>query len=227
MTTVSNFMKAHTREAMKVLAIAASVLVYVAGLVYAGVRSFDLFARTLPPDMLPLAALGIVAAEVTALALPVAIHYWTVPGMQRIVALGFYMVDMVFIVCNSILDAAYNSGAIVPEFMTAYGVWVVPALPVVCMVGWALVWALDPSSREHDMEMQVQAATHSAVMEQIINETAAQDVSEEVRAAAAERARAIVRRTLGAPAPRAQSEAIAPLPKAVPVPSRNGADKIH
>jgi hypothetical protein len=197
MTTVHTAMKENGRKALRGLAVTLSLIVYLAGLLYAGVRSFDLFSRTIPADLLPLAVIGIVALELTALGLPVAIHFWTSPGAQRMAALGFYAVDLAFIVGNSILDAAQNSGAILPGFMAAYGVFIVPALPVACMVGWALVWMLDPTSREHDMTAAVKAATHEAMLSQIIEEAKAVDIADDVRAAAAQRARAIVSETLG------------------------------
>lgn len=196
-TTLHTALKENGRRALRGLAVALSLIVYLAGLLYAGVRSYDLFARTIPADLLPLAVLGIIALEVTALALPLAIHYWTSPGAQRMAAIGFYVFDMALIVGNSILDAAHNSGTVLPAFMLAYGTFIVPALPVVCMVGWALVWMLDPTSREHDMTEAVRAATFDAMLSQIVEEAKAVDIAEDVRVAAAERARAIVGETLG------------------------------
>lgn len=220
-TTVHTALKENSRRALKGLAIVLSVLVYIAGLVYAGVRSYDLFARTIPADLLPLALLGIVALELTALGLPIAIHYWTAPGPQRMAALGFYLLDLGLIAANAVLDAAHNAGTLLPDFMAAYGVYGVPALPIVCMVGWALVWALDPASREHDLTMAVRAATFDAMLSQVIEEAKATDISEDVRAAAAQRARAIVGETLGRarrlPAP-ARPAAVAYAADAPPAP---------
>ncbi len=196
-TTIHTAMKENGRRALRGLAVALSLIVYLAGLLYAGVRSYDLFARTIPAELLALAVIGIIALEVTALALPLAIHFWTSPGPQRMAALGFYLLDMALIVANSILDAAQNSGTVLPAFMTAYGVFAMPALPVVTMLGWALVWMLDPTSREADLTAAVRAATHEAMLSQIIEEAKAVDIADDVKAAAAQRARAIVGETLG------------------------------
>lgn len=196
-TTVSTAMKENSRRALKGLAIFLSVLVYIAGLIYAGVRSYSLFARTVDPELLPLAVLGIIALEVSALALPLAVHYWTSPGAHRLAALGFYAADLALIVANAVLDAAHHSGAVLPGFLNAYGVYAVPVLPVVCMIGWALLWALDPSSREHDMVQAVRAATHEALMAQIQKAAESVDISQAVEAAADEAARALVGETLG------------------------------
>lgn len=197
MTTVSTAMKENSRRALKGLAVFLSLLVYLAGLIYAGVRSYSLFARTVDAELLPLAVLGIIALEVSALALPLAIHYWTAPGAQRLAALGFYLFDLALIVANAVLDAAHHSGTVLPSFMQAYGVYAVPALPVACMIGWALLWALDPSSREHDMVASVRAATHEALMAQIAKAAESVDITESVELAAGEAARALVGETLG------------------------------
>ena len=99
--------------------------------------------------------------------------------------------------------------------MLAYGTYAVPALPVMCMVGWALLWALDPASREHDMVETVRAATHEALMSQIVEAAKSVDITEAVTQAAGEAARALVGETLGrAPRrvalPPAHHEVIAP-----------------
>ncbi len=218
--TVNTAMKENGRRAWKGAAFVLSVLVYLAGLIYAGVRSFDLFARTVPPDLLPLAVLGILALELTALALPLALHYWTAPGPQRYAAMAFYVADLLLITANAILDAAQQAGTLLPAFMTAYGVYAVPALPVVCMVGWAIVWALDPASREADMRATVQAATQEALMGQMIEATKAIDITDAVQQAAAAAARALVGETLGR-APRGIALPEAGVPTLAP-PARAG-----
>ena len=229
MTTVSTAMKENSRRALRGLAVFLSLVIYLAGLVYAGVRSYSLFAATIDPSLLPLAVLGIVALEMSAVALPLAIHYWTAPGAQRLVAMGFYGLDLTLVIANAILDAAHHSGTLLPGFLTAYGIYAMPALPVVCMVGWALLWALDPSSREHDMVESVRAATHEALLSQIQKATESVDISQAVETAAGEAARALVGETLGRaprmaalPAYRFNTEEDAVAELAEPAKSRNG-----
>lgn len=210
MTTVSTALKENSRRALRGLAVTLSLIVYLAGLLYAGVRSYSLFAATIRADLLPLAVLGIVALELSALALPLAVHYWTAPGAQRMAALGFYLLDLGLIVANAILDAAHHSGTLLPEFLQAYATYALPALPVLCMVGWAALWALDPSSREHDMIAAVRAATHEALMGQIQKAAEGVDITRAVEEAAEESARALVGETLG----RAPRRAIQAPPRA-------------
>jgi len=179
--------------------------VYLAGLAYAGVRSYSLFASTIDAWLLPLAAVGIVALELTAIALPLAIHFWTAPGAQRMAAMSFYVLDLALIATNAVLDAAHHSGAEVAGILAAYGAYIVPALPLLCMAGWSLIWMLDPSSRERDMRESVKAATHEALLAGIKRAVEETDISQAVEVAAGEAARALVGETLGA-APRRQPQ---------------------
>jgi hypothetical protein len=190
-------MKHNQHHALKGVAITLSLIVYLAGLVYAGVRSFSLFAATIDPNLLPLAVIGIVALELTAIALPLAIHFWTQPGAQRMAAMGFYALDLALIAANAILDAANHTGDIMPAFLVGYGVYIMPALPLVCMIGWSLMWLLDPTSRERDMRESVKAATHAALLSQSQQAAESADVTQAVEEAAQEAARALVGETLG------------------------------
>ncbi len=243
-TTVHTAMKDNSRRALRGLAVGLGLVAYFGGLLYAGVRSFDLFARTLPAELLPLAVIGILALELTAVGLPLAVHYWTAPGSQRMAALSFYVIDLVLIAANAILDSAHNAGDVLPGFMAAYGTYAVPALPIFVMVCWATLWALDPASRERDMAETVRSATFDAMLSQIVEEAKAVDIADDVRAAAAERARAIVGETLGRPrrpalpaggmvgghgynveAPGLPAGMSADMAEPVPAPARNGTRK--
>lgn len=197
-TTIHSALRDNKRRALAGIAIFLGLIAYVGGLLYAGVRSFDLFAKSIPADLLPLAVVGVLVLEVNAIALPLALHFWTAPGAQRISALSFYILDLTLIAGNAVLDAAHNAGTILPTFIEAYGTYGLPVLPILGMATWAVLWALDPSSREHDMTAAVRAATHEAFLAQIAEEAKAVDITLEVQRAAAEHARAVVRETLGA-----------------------------
>lgn len=197
MNSISNQTRDQGRRAFKGFAVVLSFVVYAAALVYAGVRSYDLFARTLPANLLPLALLGILALEFTAVGLPLAIHFWTEPGAQRYTAYGFYALDLALIVFNSILDAAANSGTILPEFMQGYGTFALPGLPVLCMLGWALLWLLDPSTQEHDALATVRAATRRVMLDKVVQAVDEVDITRPVQEAAREVARSMVSETVG------------------------------
>jgi hypothetical protein len=190
-------MSERSRKSFKIVSFVLSVLVYIAGLGYAAVRTYSLFASTINPDLIPVAVLGIIALEISAIALPIAIHYWTEVGIQRIVAVTFYIVDLLMISLNSVIDAARHSGSVVPEFLTAYATYMLPALPILCICGWALVWATDSASREADAIAEVKGATFDAMMQQMREATDDLDIREQVKITAAESARFLVGEVLG------------------------------
>jgi hypothetical protein len=206
-TTISTAIRESSRRALKGLAFSLSVLVYLAGLLYGGVRSYTLFSATIDPSLLALALLGIIALEISALALPLAIHFWVAPGAQRMAAYIFYGTDLSLIVGNAVLDAAHHSGTLLPSFLQGYGTFALPGLPVICMAGWALLWLLDPASREHDMIATVRSATQESLMAQIQKAADSVDITQAVEAAAVEAAHALVTETLGQ-APRMAQEPI-------------------
>lgn len=196
-TTVSSAMRQSGMRAFGGIAAFLLVIVYGAALVYAGVRTYDLFRLTLPPDLLPLAVVGLLAMEVLAVALPIGLHFWFAPGMQHVLGTLFYVTDLALLGANAILDAAHNTGAILPEFMAAYGVYVVPALPIYALVVVAVLWATDTGSRRRHMIEAVRAATEEAWMSQIQRATEHVDITGAIEVAAAESARALVGETLG------------------------------
>lgn len=220
---VAKLMQTEVWDTVKRIAFSISAVVYVGGLLYAGVRSYSLLVETLDPTFVMLALVGIVALELTAIGLPLAIHFWTAPGMQRWFAIGFYVLDLGSLVFNSYLDAGRHSGANIAPLMQVYGDWGVPSMPILCMLGWAVIWKLDPVAQERDTILRVRAATHKALLAQIIKAVGSVDVTEAVRAAAEQSATVLVRETLAeAPGVKERTEAQADFPVRRPPNRRNG-----
>lgn len=173
------------------------VVVYGFVLLYAGVRSLSLFQRTIAPAYFPLAVLGVVAMELSAVALPLTIHYGTAPGIHRNWALGFYAVDGAMIIFNAILDAAHQTGDILPAFMSGYNTYGLPALPILCAVGWTVLWILDPESQRRDAIAALRHAMQDSLTEQIELAAGNVDVTDVVEEAARERARDLAALVVG------------------------------
>lgn len=191
-------MQSGTKAAWKSLALLAGVLVYVGMLLYSGVHNYSLMTRGVDPDMIVWAVLGVVALEVSAAALPIALHYWTHAPMHRIAAFVFYGVDLGLIFLNVILDFALNAGEAMPGWMAMYMFYGVPATPVLAGLGWSVLFLLDPASRELAMIENLKAATRESLAVRIAEQAKATDVSELVDQAAQEMTRALVADTLGA-----------------------------
>lgn len=88
-TTTGTTMQDSQTRALKAVAYALCIVVYLGGVAYAEARAFSLFSRTVDPELLPIAIIGIVALGLTAIADPIAHHWGTVSGLQRL-ALDVY-----------------------------------------------------------------------------------------------------------------------------------------
>lgn len=197
MENVGNVIKEGKHRAIMALVMLASILVYLAMLLYSGVHNWSLMTKGVPEDMLIWAALGVVALEVSAVFLPLALHHWTHGPLHRIAALAFYALDAGLIFLNVVLDYAIVSGSDVPGWMTMYLSYIVPATPIIAGMGWSILWLLDPAQRERATVENLRSSTREALAVRIANEAANADVNALVQAAASRVARQIVRETLG------------------------------
>lgn len=196
-STVGDIMTDGRTKAVKSLVMVASMFVYCAMLMYSAVHNWALMTKGVPPDMILWAALGVVALEISAIFLPLGLHYSFHSALQRIVALGFYAVDLGLIFLNVILDYSLVSGAAIPGWMTIYLGYIVPATPIVAGLGWSLLWLLDPAQKERATVENLRASTREALANRIAQNARKADVSALVEAAAQNMAREIVAQTLG------------------------------
>src|SRR5690349_18777988 len=70
--TVGDIMNKASGEGLKFWVIAVSVIVYLSGIVYAEVHGLSMLQKGVAPDMRIWATLGMIAAGITAVALPLA-----------------------------------------------------------------------------------------------------------------------------------------------------------
>ena len=181
---------------LKQIAEIAGYLVYLGGLAYAGVRSFSLFQRTIAPEFFPFAVLGVITAEISAIGLPLYIHFVTAPGRHRNAAFAFYGLDLLLVVFNTILDAAHQQGSVMPWFMDNYAVYGLPAMPIMCMVGWAIMWMMDPRTKRRDAIASIRTAMDEVLTEQIGEAMTMVEITDDVRQEAQDRARALTQEML-------------------------------
>jgi len=184
-------------RAVKSLAIGAGILVYLGMLAYSGVHNYSVMTRGIEGDMVIWAMLGVVALEVSAMALPLALHFWCYDTMHRIAAFSFYAVDIVLIVGNVILDNAINAGETLPQWIQIYQFYGAPIVPIIAGLGWSVLFMLDPSQKERATSETLKAATREALSARIAEQAKSTDISEAVNKAAGVLARSIVNETLG------------------------------
>ena len=200
------------RRAFRAIAVFVGIAVYAGMLLYAGVHNYSLFVRGLREDLVIFALLGLFTLELSAIGLPLAIHFWTAPGVHRIAALVFYFVDLLLLAGNAVLDFRLNAGLELTEPMRLYLDFVAPATPLGVGLMWSVLFILDPANRLRDMEIELAAAARSALAARIAEAAKAADVNAIVEEAARAMARDLVARAVGRP-----------LPPPIAVPSVNGA----
>jgi len=187
------------RRAFKAIAVFVGIAVYAGMLLYAGVHNYSLFVRGLREDLVIFALLGLFTLELSAIGLPLAIHFWTAPGLHRIAALTFYFADLALLVGNAVLDFRLNAGLALTEPMRLYLDFVAPATPLAVGLMWSVLFILDPANRLRDMEMELASAARSALATRIAEAAKAADVNEIVEEAARAMARDLVARAVGRP----------------------------
>lgn len=201
MTTIGTQMLDNQTRAFKVIAYTLGILVYLGGVAYAEARAFALFSRTIDPQLLPIAIVGLVALGLTALAAPIAHHFGTAPGVQRLFLDAFYAFDIFAMATNAVLDAAHHTGntTAVLDFWNTY---VFPALPLLCLGGWAVFFMLDSGHRTRDLIAAARAATEEVLTSRVVEQMKAADIADVVDEAARSAARDIVSQTVGLATPR-------------------------
>jgi hypothetical protein len=166
--------------------------------VYSAVHNWRLLTAGISGEMVIWAALGVVGLELTAIFLPIALHWWTHAPLQRLIAFGFYFADLALIFLNVVLDYAVVSGASeIPGWLRLYLFFGVPATPVFAGLGWSILFLLDPSSRERGMIENLRASTREALAARIAQQAKSADIAQAVDLAAANMASDIVGATLG------------------------------
>jgi hypothetical protein len=155
------------------LAIGAGVIVYIGGVLYGEARNFFLFSRTIDVGSVAFigAIIGLVSMGITALTLPIAVKYWTM-GIQRWAALALYAFDIFVMALNAVIDAGLHEKASISSLDPILQMWflyVFPALPLVMLAGWAMIFFLDPEQKQRDMAFKVHMATLQAMWQSVLN----------------------------------------------------------
>jgi hypothetical protein len=211
--SIGTLMQESQHRAIKVIAYALGLLVYLGGILYAESRAYSLFTKTIDAELLPVALIGIVALGLTAIAAPLAHHFGTSPGVQRIFLDVFYAFDIFAMGANAVLDAALHDVNTLTSILSFWKLYVLPSLPLICLLGWAIFFMLDPSHRKRDTILAARQATEEVLTSRVIEQMKATDLTDIVDQAARESAREIVGQTLGSTPPQVRaSTTIATLP---------------
>jgi hypothetical protein len=195
--TIGDTMKKSSDQAFKSLAIGAGIVVYAGMLLYSGVHNLNLMTRGVAEEMRIWGILGMVALEISAAALPVALHFWTHEPGQRMAAFAFYGLDLGLILLNVVLDFALTAGEALPAWLNVYLFYGAPVTPIIAGLGWSVLLLMDPAQRQRAMIETLRASTMKVLSGKISEAARAADVTLQVDQAAAEMTRSIVADALG------------------------------
>jgi hypothetical protein len=156
-------MRSQRRDALRGAAMFMAVLLYAAVLIYTGVHNYNLMSRTVPADKQLFAMTALLCLEGAAIFLPLAIHFWLAPGPQRMVGYVLYGVNFAIVIANTILDAISQRAQVMPEWLTMYATFILPATPIVVGLGVSMIFLLDPSKKIHDARAAAEAASLDAM----------------------------------------------------------------
>ena len=165
-------------------------LMYAGAVIYGDVMFLQIVSKAFPSNgfLQSFAYAGAVVTAGTALALPLALHYWFAPGNQYIWGICYWVFDAVILGLNSILAYQIALAHVDPIFE----LWrnISPATPLFAVIGIGVAFLLDPTHAKRHAEMEgeldqidlykqhVQAAANSPEVKAVILEAAKQQAAE-------------------------------------------------
>jgi hypothetical protein len=182
--TVGDIMHKASGEGLKFWVIVVSVIVYLAGVTYAEIHGLTMLQKGVAPDMRFWATLGMIAAGITAVALPLALKVWTIEAKQRLFTYAFYALDFAFLAFNAFTDFDQNTGRELVGWAQTYVSYVLPASPVVIALLWAIVWELDPSVKAKVLQLSLRMAMKEKMARKVADAAKGANVSATINAAA-------------------------------------------
>lgn len=175
-------------SALRSVAIGLGLVVYVSVLFFTGAHNINLMTAGVAQAWRWAAYLGVLALEISALAFPLALHYWAFSPMHRGALLLFYALDFVLLFANTIIDYSLVSGNVMPEWGEAYLTYFAPGSPLFALFAWAILLSLDPRSQEHMKMQQIQAGIRLRLMSEISRAMSSDEVRSAILSEAKNRA---------------------------------------
>lgn len=143
-------MESRNTKALKSISIVAAVLVYAGAVIYGDLQFLTIMRTTFSEGILgALSMAGAVMVGVSALILPMALHFWFAPGLQMVWGYIFWAFDIAVLAMNSILAYALVAGGGEMDALLATWSMVSPATPLIAVIGWGIAFLLDPSNAMH------------------------------------------------------------------------------
>lgn len=176
-------------KGMMYMALIGAALVYAGAVVYGDVMFIQTVSVAFPKSGI-LGALALVGALVTALSallLPLAMHFWFSPGLQFIWGIVFWLLDIAALSLNSMLAFQAASGGLTDSTMTFWRE-LSPATPMLAVLGWGIAFLLDNSHRLRHAQAETEADQVDAFIEFAKQANRSDDVRDAVKSAAVQAA---------------------------------------
>jgi len=137
-------METQNNKAIKFLAIFLAALTYCGAVIYGDVMFISVMHGAFPDGIMgTLATAGAVMTAISAITLPLALHWWFSPGKQFVWGIIFWLLDIAVLSLNAIL--AYQLSTSQPDSLLISWQMFTPATPLFAVFGWGLAFMLDPS----------------------------------------------------------------------------------
>lgn len=147
-------MEGRNNKALKALSVGIAALVYVLAIGYGDVMFITVMQDAFPTGILGgLAIAGAIATAISAIILPLALHFWFSPGLQFIAGIIFWLVDVAVLALNSMLAYAVATGS---GMLATWGEFA-PATPLLAVLGWGIMFLLDPSHKLRHAQMELES----------------------------------------------------------------------
>ncbi len=132
------------------------MLTYCGAVIYGDIMFISVMHEAFPSGIMgTLATAGAIMTAVSAITLPLALHYWFSPGLQFVWGIIFWLIDVLALAMNAILAYAIATGKADP--------WVLqwgdlsPATPLLAVFGWGIAFMLDPSHKLRHAQAELEA----------------------------------------------------------------------
>jgi hypothetical protein len=175
---------------LKRIALFLAAITYAGAVAYGDIMFLGMVQAAFPDGFLEaMAIFGAVTTAVSAIVLPLALHFWFAPGEQFWAGIIFWLVDVAALALNSIL--AYQLALEIPlDDLLATWYDLSPATPLLAVIGWGTIFLLDPSQKLRHAVAEIEANQIDAYK----NHLTAANNSDDVYAILSEGARADAKR---------------------------------
>lgn len=168
------------RENIGRAVMAGGVIAYLAALVVGVVRNIELFSGTFRTTGYEwIGICGVAALGINAIVLPLFLHY-RASGTQFLATVVFYAADLGILFLNSIIDSHQVNTQSLTGFAAFYYDNVLFATPVLVMLGWAVLWILDPASQKQRAIVEARGGLIRKLSKKITGATQTVDVDKDI-----------------------------------------------